>query len=162
MREVVAHMTMAARWTEEEFMAELRSCDYDFTRLSNSVMRPRRGAAEDSLVAGLRSPVMHHWTPPGGGVRGALNHVVIHGLDITVPLGAERGAPEPAVVAVLDDLTYGGGHAHFAVAIDGRSLRATDLDWSYGSGPALRGGGDLASALCGRRLPAGRLQGDPL
>ncbi|MFD3452455.1 maleylpyruvate isomerase family mycothiol-dependent enzyme [Streptomyces sp. NPDC058691] len=162
-REVVAHMTMAARYTEEAFMSELRACDYDFTRLSDAVAARDGALPEDSLVAGLRSEVLHHWTPPGGGVRGALNHVVIHGLDITVPLGAERGAPEAAVTTVLNDLTYGGGHAHFGVAIDGRALRATDLDWSYGSGPGLSGeAGDLASALCGRRLPAGRLQGDPL
>ncbi|MDX3076003.1 maleylpyruvate isomerase family mycothiol-dependent enzyme [Streptomyces sp. MI02-7b] len=162
-REVVAHMTMAARYTEDEFMAELRACDYDFTRLSDAVAARDAALPQDVLVAGLRSQVMHHWTPPGGGVRGALNHVVIHGLDITVPLGGERTASEPAVTAVLNDLTYGGGHTHFGVAIDGRALRATDLDWSYGSGPGLSGAaGDLASALCGRTLPAGRLTGDPL
>ena len=36
-REVVAHMTMAARYSEEQFMAELRRCGFDFTRLSNEV-----------------------------------------------------------------------------------------------------------------------------
>jgi uncharacterized protein (TIGR03083 family) len=34
-REVVAHMTMAARYSEEQFMAELQRCGFDFTRLSN-------------------------------------------------------------------------------------------------------------------------------
>ncbi len=36
-REVIAHMTMAARYSEEEFMAELRRCDFDFSRLSNEI-----------------------------------------------------------------------------------------------------------------------------
>ena len=36
-REVIAHMTMAARYSEEEFMAELRRCDFDFGRLSNEL-----------------------------------------------------------------------------------------------------------------------------
>jgi uncharacterized protein (TIGR03083 family) len=36
-REVTAHMTMAARYSEEEFMAELRGCDFDFSRLSNEI-----------------------------------------------------------------------------------------------------------------------------
>ena len=36
-REVIAHLTMAARYSEGEFMAELRGCDFDFTRLSNLV-----------------------------------------------------------------------------------------------------------------------------
>ena len=36
-REVIAHLTMAARYTEEEFMAELRECEFDFSRLSNKI-----------------------------------------------------------------------------------------------------------------------------
>src|SRR5258708_40130859 len=50
-REVIAHMTMAARYSEEEFMAELRRGDLCFTRLSNE--RPMRGASlpDDEPVA---------------------------------------------------------------------------------------------------------------
>jgi len=84
-------------------------------------------------------------------------------LDVTVPLGVPRRSPDETIRVVLDDLTEGGVHAHFGTAIDGRSLQATDLDWSYGSGPALRGAaGDLALVICGRKLPAGRLEGKPL
>lgn len=111
----------------------------------------------------LRSDVMQHWTPPGGGYHGALNHVVIHGLDVTVPLGVPRRTPDDTIRVVLDDLTKGGVHAHFGASIEGRSLQATDLDWSYGSGSVLRGkAGDLALVLCGRTVPAGRIEGEPL
>jgi hypothetical protein len=117
----------------------------------------------DELVASLRSGIMAHWTPPGGGYHGALNHVVIHGLDMTVPLGVPRCPPDQTIRIVLDDLTAGGGHAHFGTVINGRRLQASDLDWSRGSGPVLRGAAeDLALALCGRTIPAGRLEGDPL
>ena len=52
---------------------------------------------------------------------------------------------------------------NFGTNIEGRSLQATDLDWSYGSGPPLRGAAeDLALVLCGRAVPAGRLEGEPL
>jgi uncharacterized protein (TIGR03083 family) len=162
-REVIAHMTMAARYSEQEFMAELRGCDFDFTRLSDQIAGRDAGLPDGELVACLRSDVMQHWTPPGGGYHGALNHVVIHGLDVTVPLGVPRRSPDQTMRVVLDDLTEGGGHAHFGTGIDGRRLEATDLDWSYGSGPALRGAAeDLALAICGRRLPDGRLEGEPL
>src|SRR5690242_8785729 len=80
-REVVAHMTMAARYDEAAFMAELQDVGFDFTSLSNK-LASRDGALDtDQLVANLRSDVMAKWAPPGGGYRGALNHVVIHGLD---------------------------------------------------------------------------------
>ncbi len=162
-REVIAHMTMAARYSEEEFMAELRRCEFDFGRLSNEIAARDAGLPASELVAGLRSEVMQHWTPPGGGWHGALNHVVIHGLDVTVPLGVPRRSPDATIRVVLDDLTVGGVHEHFGTSIRGRRLQATDLDWSYGSGPALRGpAGDLALALCGRAIPQGRLGGEPL
>ena len=162
-REVIAHMTMAARYSEEEFMAELRRCEFDFGRLSNEVAARDAELPASELVANLRSEVMAHWTPPGGGWHGALNHVVIHGLDVTVPLGEPRRPPDATIRAALDDLTAGGVQARFGTSIEGRSLQATDLDWSYGSGPVLRGpAGYLALVMCGRKVPEGRLEGEPL
>jgi uncharacterized protein (TIGR03083 family) len=162
-REVIAHLTMAARYSEEAFMAELRDCDFDFTRLSNHIAGRDASLPPAEFVKNLHSDVMHHWTPPGGGYHGALTHVVIHGLDITVPLGVPRRSADEAMIVVLDGLTKGGGHAHFGVQVDGRSLQATDVDWTYGAGPPLRGAaGDLALVLCGRRLPYTHLDGEPL
>jgi hypothetical protein len=131
--------------------------------LSNEIASRDAGLPVGELVANLRSEVMQHWTPPGGGYHGALNHVVIHGLDVTVPLAVPRRSPDHTIRIVLDDLTTGGVHQHFGTSIEGRSLQATDLNWSYGSGPALRGKAeDLALILCGRTVPAGRMEGKPL
>jgi len=93
-REVIAHMSMAARYSDDAFMALMRDYNFDFTKLSNEVTRRDAELPTDELLANLRSEVMHHWAPPGGGYRGALNHVVIHGLDATVPLGMPRPGPE--------------------------------------------------------------------
>ena len=50
-----------------------------------------------------------------------------------------------------------------ATATNAGYLRTTDLDWFYGSGSLLRGTGeDIALVLCGRTIPAERLEGDPL
>jgi uncharacterized protein (TIGR03083 family) len=162
-REVIAHLTMAARYSEEEFMAELRRLEFDFTRLSNEVAGRDAGRPAGELVGNLRSEVMRRWTPPGGGYHRALNHVVIHGLDVTVPLGVPRRCPDETIRVILDDLTGGGGHARFGTEIEGRRLEASDLDWSHGSGSVLRGeAADLALAICGRAVPDGRLEGKPL
>ena len=162
-REVIAHMTMAARYPEDKFMAELRRCDFDFGRLSNEIASRDAALPASELIANLRSHVMQHWTPPGGGYHGALNHVVIHGLDVTEPLGVPRLPPDDTIRIILDDLTKGEVHQHFGTSIEGRTLQATDLDWSYGSGPTLRGKAeDLALLLCGRTHPGGRIEGDPL
>lgn len=162
-REVIAHLTMAARYSEQEFMAELRQCGFDFTRLSNEIAARDAALPPGELVAGLRSGAMQRWTPPGGGYHAALNHVVIHGLDVTVPLRVPRRTPDDAIRVILDDLTRGHVHENFGVSIEGRSLRATDLDWSYGSGAALDAtAADLALAMCGRAIPPERLDGEPL
>ncbi len=161
--EVVAHVTMPARYPQDEFMAELERCGYDFTRLSNEIASRDAELPLAQLVADLRSDVLHHWTPPGGGYHGALNHVVIHGLDVAVPLGEPRQAPDETIRVILDDLTQGGIHEHFGIDIDDRILEASDLDWQYGSGLPLRGAAeDLALAMSGRNVPNGRLNGAPL
>ena len=162
-REVVAHMTMAARYSEEEFMAELRRCEFDFTRLSDEVASRDARLPVNELVANLRSECHAALDParrrlprraqPRGDSRAGRDRAAGR-----VPL-----LPDETIRVVLDDLAAGGGHARFGVAIDGRHLQASDLDWSHGSGPVLRGAaGDLALALCGRAVPAGRLRGDPL
>ncbi len=91
-REVVAHMTMPARYSGPEFMAELAAAGGDFTQLSNTVAARDGALPVASLLADLRSEALHGWQPPGGGLEGALTHCVIHGLDITeaVPAGPAR------------------------------------------------------------------------
>src|SRR6266516_4258878 len=103
-REVSAHMTMPARYSMEQFQAELQKRDFDFTRLSNDLAAQDAGLPAETLIGNLRDELLHQWQPPSGGQAGALNHVVIHGLDITVPLGVERRVPEGTIRAVLDDL----------------------------------------------------------
>jgi uncharacterized protein (TIGR03083 family) len=162
-REVVAHLTMPARYNEDAFMAELGDDEFDFTRLSNRLANRDADLPTADLVGNLRDEALHHWTPPGGGQPGALNHVVVHALDITVPLGEARSASDDAARRVLEDLTEGGIHAHFATEIDGRNLQATDIGWSFGTGPALSGtAADLILHMCGRSIPADRLHGKPL
>jgi uncharacterized protein (TIGR03083 family) len=162
-REVVAHVTMPSRYAEDEFMAELERCAYDFTRISNEVAIRDAEASTDQLLADLRSEVLHQWLPPRGSYHDALNHVVVHSLDITVPLGMSRLASDETIRAILDGLTEGGVHARFGVELEGRRLEANDISWEYGSGDLLRGAAeDLALTLCGRRIPSGRLNGHPL
>ncbi len=161
-REVIAHMTMAARYDQAAFMAELQARDGDFGRLSNDIAAQDAQLPTAELVANLRADTLLHWAPRGS-YHDALNHVVIHGLDAMVPLGYRRYPPAETLQIVLDDLTAGGIHEHFGMSIVGRRLETTDLDWSYGSGSVLRGkAGDLALALCGRAVPPGRLEGDSL
>ncbi len=161
-RDVVAHMTMPFRYSVARFAAELARARGNFSKMSDRCARRDAAAmSAGELTAALASNAGHPWKPPGGGYAGALTHDVVHGLDITVALGTGRTVPEDRLRAVLDSLAVPKTQAYFGTDIAGIELRADDIDWCLGTGCLLTGQAqDLALVLCGRILPAGRLQGE--
>lgn len=161
-REVVAHIVMPFRYSLARFVWEMLKARGNFNRMADRCAR--RDAASLSageLASVLRDNAEHPWKPPGGGFEGALNHDVIHGLDITVALGIDRKVPEDRMRIVLGAINPRGLN-FFGVDLDGIELRADDLDWTFGSGtPMLGAAQDLLLVLSGRKLPAGHLQGEP-
>ena len=162
-REVVAHITMPFRYGGPGFMLELARSRGRFNAMSDRVAR--RDAARMTpadLTGAVRSNTGHPWKPPGGGYTGALAHDLIHGLDITVPLGLAGPVPEERLRLVLPASLTDRSVKFFGVDLDGIELRAQDMDWALGSGAPLTGAGsDLLLVLCGRTLPPGRLAGEP-
>ena len=153
-RHLVAHVTMPARLTPEQFGAEMTAARGDFGVLSDTVAARDGGLPPDELLAALRSPRLHGWQPPGGGATGALTHAVVHSLDVTVALDLPPTAPAPAVVAVLDLLADG---RVFGIDPAGVRLEATDSGWAAGEGETVRAdSGALVALLAGRTLPDGR------
>jgi len=160
-REVLAHTTMAYRYSLPRVLLGMARARGSFHRMADRAAR--RDSAEltsGQLLACLRDNVEHPWTPPGGGPLGALSHDVIHGLDVSVPLGRdELHAATDRVVMVLGGLEPK-QLRYFGVDLDGVELRATDADWSHGSGEPLEARArDLLLLVCGRQVPAGRLSG---
>jgi uncharacterized protein (TIGR03083 family) len=161
-REVVAHMTMPARYSVDQFMDELKTAGGDFTKLSDTVAARDGALPVAALVAGLRSDALHSWEPPGGGVDGALTHCVIHGLDITEAIGSDRTVPAERIRRVLAIVAAPDSVNLFGVDLTGIELRADDLEWSAGSGEALTGPAQVLTLVAsGRRVPPGRLRGSP-
>jgi uncharacterized protein (TIGR03083 family) len=159
-REVAAHILMPLRYPARRFLAELARSGGNFDRMANRVAQRDGAVPPPELVTALREHEHTVWKPPGGGLAAALTHDVIHGQDIAVALGAEHPIPEEAVRAVLATVTGPKSRQHFGADLGGTRLCASDIDWSHGSGRVLSGSAsDLALVLCGRTLPAGRLQG---
>src|SRR5262249_25460142 len=88
-RDVLAHMTIASGYGRPRSVAELARSGGNFNAMADRCARRDGRAAPSDLLAGLIDNVAHPWKPPGGGYLGALTHDVIHGLDITVPLGID-------------------------------------------------------------------------
>jgi uncharacterized protein (TIGR03083 family) len=161
-REVVTHITMPFRYSRGRFALELAKSRGRFNEMADRVAR--RDAAQMSpadLAGAIRSNAGHPWKPPGGGFTGALAHDLIHGLDITVPLGLARPVPEERLRLVLPGSLADRSVRFFGVDLDGTELRSSDMEWTLGSGAPLTGtAADLLLVLSGRTLPPGRLTGE--
>ena len=156
-RHVVAHVTMPARLTPEQFGAEMAAAGGDFGVLSDTVAARDGSLPVADLLDQLRSPGLHAWQPPGGGAAGALSHAVIHSLDVTVALGRPAVAPAEAATAVLDQLTAAGGSC-VRGRPDGRPARGHRHRLELGERPA-RSRRQRISGGAGERPHAARRPG---
>lgn len=159
-REVLAHVTMPFRYSLPRIAWEMVKARGSFDRMADRRARiDAQVLSSGQLWESLRDNIEHPWAPPGGGPLGALSHDVIHGLDVSTPLGLDDTASPERVGLVLAGLRPK-QVAFFGVDLDGVELRATDIEWSYGSGDAVSGRAqDLLLLVCGRHVPAGRLSG---
>lgn len=175
---VLAHQTMPFRISAEDFMAGLQRCGGDFTKFSDEVAARDSQLPPAGLVAVLRDNADNPWTPPGGGLAGALSHDVIHGLDISWPLNLAYEIPDGAMITVLDSITRplalsasdvraaevragAGSTSLFGFPLGGIRVRATDIDWSAGNGEELAGRSrDLLPLLAGRLVPRDVFHGE--
>ena len=159
-REVVAHMTMPFRYRAPRLLTELVRSRGNFADMADRVARRDARAPIGTLLDGWRTNENHPWKPPGGGVKGALTHDVVHGLDITIPLGIEHPVSESALRVVLDHATTPLSLKHFGLDLTGIRLEADDLEWTFGDGQPLRGRArHLLMVLMDRRLSAEVLSG---
>ncbi|MEU7898259.1 maleylpyruvate isomerase family mycothiol-dependent enzyme [Nonomuraea sp. NPDC049152] len=162
-REVVAHLTMAFRYSLPKVGLGILMARGDFNKAADRFARRDAGKmTPEQLTTSLSRNANHPWKPPVGGYEGALAHDLIHGLDITVPLGLDRKVPEDRLRPVLPGEPSDRSVAFFGVDLDGVEFRADDLDWTFGAGTPVHGSAqDLLLAICGRKLPPGRLLGAP-
>ena len=144
---------MAARYDAERFGAELAADGFDFQVMSDRIAERDAALPPAALLDDLRSERLAAFEQPGGGWVGSISHVVIHGLDVTLPLGLGRAAGDEATQLVLDGLASPGDRTQFGVEIGDRALRATDLGWEHGEGSPLHAtAGELVAMLSGRAV----------
>ncbi len=92
--------------------------------------------------------------------EGLLDHVVHH-QDMRRPLGMRRQVPEERLVAALGVAPGLKGFVGSKKRAAGLRLVATDVDWSHGDGPEVRGPGEvILLALTGRPAVLDELVGE--
>ena len=151
-RDVIAHMTMPARTSPLSVLLGTARNGFSFNRFAEGAARDAATRLDrPQLLADLQAHVTSTWTPPGGGQLGALSHDLIHGLDVTEPLGL----PRPPVDRVA--LVLGGVKPrlvrYFGVDLGGAALEATDAPVTIGSGATVYSTSacDVLLVVTGRR-----------
>jgi len=156
-KHVVAHTTLPFRSSGKRVILEILKSAGRFNHASDRMAREDAQLPTADLLDALKNNIDHPWTPPGGGLAGALSHDVIHGLDITTALGIDRKVPHERLKIVLDGMKPG-NVKYFGADLDGKRLEATDMAWTFGEGRPVRAlAQDLLLLVCGRTLPPGRL-----
>lgn len=159
-REVVAHMSAATEPLRPGTLVGLARAGFNFNKF-NAVDAKRRGAAStDELLLEFRSTVGIHRKPPVVTAEDMLIDVTVHTGDIRKPLGITHAVPAERFVRAAERLK-GQRFLGTPKRCAGVTLRATDADWTCGSGPEVRGpGAALLLAMSGRRAALDDLEGD--
>ena len=158
-RDVVAHMISYEGLGRREVFRRLTRGRFQLGRVNEVGVAEMRDAAPDELLALLEQRLDPSGLTTAFRGRIALVDGMVHQQDIRRPLGAPRTIPPERLLPALS-------FARFAPPIGafwrarGLRLVATDLGWTAGRGPEVRGPGEsLLMAISGRRGVVGELTG---
>jgi uncharacterized protein (TIGR03083 family) len=159
-RDVVAHMAATAKITPATFFPKLVASGFSLGRMQAKDIAAERGDSPKDTLVHFDEVTTSTKRPPGP-KETMLGETIVHCEDVRRPLGIEHRYPTAALVEVAD--FYKGSNLVIGTKrrIAGLELRATDTDWSCGSGPLVSGAMvDLLMAMTGRKVAADRLTGD--
>lgn len=163
-RDIVGHLTIGRTIPVPRVLAKLAAGGFKLDAVVDRLSR-EYGAAHtpDQLRAVFSEETSR---PKERGLAGIepppakLADNVTHLYDIVVPLGIDLRLPDDRVVAVLEALP-GVGMWGSKQRAKGLRLVAGDVDWSWGTGPEVRGSADrIILALSGRAQVLDELEGD--
>lgn len=156
--EVLAHLTMPFAVSMPRMVVGLVRNRGSFDRFADRWARAAAASVPPAEVtASLRANAAARFTPPGMGPEAPLTDLVVHGLDVRIPLGLPATDIDPAARATALRVLTTRSAPRFGVPADvfgTRRFEATDLDWAHGTGPTERATSiELLVHLCrGRSL----------
>jgi uncharacterized protein (TIGR03083 family) len=160
-RDVVSHMIATAQMNPPKFFGKMAAGGFNFqTMTAKEIGRVGTDRTNAQLVDLYRSLVDAHSAPPGP-APSWLGETIVHGEDIFRSLGTYRDHPVDHVIAVAD--FYKGSNLLIGSKnrIAGVTMKATDADWSHGSGPEVSGPAiALVMAMTGRKAALDDLSGE--
>jgi uncharacterized protein (TIGR03083 family) len=160
-RQVLGHLVVAAKPPAGRFALEVAKALGSFDKANDKLAVETAAAPVDELIERYRGVLGGRFTPPGAGPRAPLSDILLHSLDVRLPLGLPSDvAPEryaPCLELLFDRAR---GRIFVPAKRPTVTWMATDQPWSYGTGAVVRGTmADLALTASGRPLHLDRLEG---
>ena len=137
-QEALAHMTSTAHISPPSFLLGLAGSGFNFQKFTRKGIERWRGDDPAQTLQNFRE-VQHSRKHPPGPSTTWLGEAIVHAEDIRRPLGISHTYPPDAVRDVLDFYKNSNAIIGTKRRIDGVTLRATDADWTHGSGPEVQG-----------------------
>jgi uncharacterized protein (TIGR03083 family) len=164
-RDVVAHLlSPLTPGVTRRFALAMVKARGNFDRANQLLTAGQARLSTPELLAGLRRHAASRFHPPGLGSEAPLTDVLVHGLDIRIPLGLDTDRPADAWRSSLTFLCGPEARKGFINRpLPGLILRATDVDLSApvgGGGHEVIGPASaLALTLLGRTVWLDHLDG---
>ncbi len=161
-RDLVGHLVAIGSMSTVVFFNGMRRHRMNFDAFQAEGIRQRTdGKSPAELLEDFRSTVSSRAKPPGPRTT-VLGEVLVHGEDIfrVVEKGFSEH-PVEHVVKAADFYKRNRFPLRVRRRIRGVTLRMTDADWSYGSGPEAAGPGiAILMAMVGREIALADLKGN--
>jgi uncharacterized protein (TIGR03083 family) len=159
-QDVTAHMTATAKISPPGFFGKMLASGFSFQRMQAKDISAEKGGGPADTLARFEAVMPSEKHPPGPADT-MLGETIIHAEDIRRPLGIHHPYPVEAVVQVADFFKGSNMLIGAKRRIDGLRLRATDTDWSHGTGPEVSGPiASLVMAMTGRKPVLDDLSGE--
>ncbi len=159
-RDVVAHMNATAQMTPPRFFGKFVGAAFKFHTVSARDVAAERGSSGADALNRFKQHLDDTTHPPGP-IDAMVGEVVVHGEDIRRPLGIRHRYADEALVTAADFYRKSNLIVGAKRRADGLTLRATDVDWSAGSGPVVSGPlSSIILAITGRRAGLAELSGE--
>ena len=158
-RDVAAHLTLAHLGWGPATVALLRARG-GFNRMIHDTAVRQAQLPVEELPLRLRAMVGSRRKAPGVTRLEPMLDIIVHGQDITVPLGRHRPVPPEAAATAAARAWSLNWPFRTRRRLQGLRLVATDASWSAGSGLPLHGPvADLLLLVTGRPVAAARFSG---
>lgn len=160
--DVLAHLVSAARMTPPKFFGRFAAAGFNFDRFAGKQVRVEGAGGPAATLAAFRASEGRTSAPPGPKDTW-LGEAFVHGEDIRRPLGITHDYPHEFVARAVAFYAKSNAIIGGRDRVAGLTMRASDTDFSVGTGPEVSGPAiSLLLAASGRKSALTELSGPGL